>query len=146
MLFLMISAAFSPRVSPAGNLASLLNMSDILIGFLHRPHKFPRWSAVENDKGLHLLRVMKTYDKESSPNEESDVKESVPKKEFTSGIHEKDVKESVSNKETVRKRDFGPIIDLMRGVKSEPCEYYYHVIDDTEEIESFTASMLGMIL
>nr|GEW18363.1 zinc finger, CCHC-type [Tanacetum cinerariifolium] len=64
--------------------------------------KLTGWSAVENDKGLLLLRVIKTYDKESSPNEEYDVKE------------------SVSNKDTFRKRDLGPIIDLMRGVKSEP--------------------------
>nr|GEV76178.1 zinc finger, CCHC-type [Tanacetum cinerariifolium] len=59
-------------------------------------------SAVENDKGLPLLRVIKTYDKESSPNKEYDVKE------------------SVSNKDTFQKRDLGPIIDLMRGVKSKP--------------------------
>ncbi|GKA86460.1 hypothetical protein Tco_0808171 [Tanacetum coccineum] len=65
-----------------------------------------------------------SYDKEFSPNEGSDVKE------------------SVSNKDTVRKRDLGPIIDLMSGLKSLPCEYYYHVIDDAEEIDSFTASLL----
>nr|GEW18362.1 hypothetical protein [Tanacetum cinerariifolium] len=46
--------------------------------------------------------------------------------------------------ESVRLRDLRPFIDLMRGVKSEPCEYYYHVMHGGEEIDSFAESILGI--
>nr|GEZ63787.1 hypothetical protein [Tanacetum cinerariifolium] len=75
---------------------------------------------------------------------ENDAKESVPKSEFMSEteIHKKGVNESVPKSEfmseteihekgvneSVRLRDLRHFIDLMRGVKSEPCEYYYHVM------------------
>ncbi|GKC61966.1 hypothetical protein Tco_1089564 [Tanacetum coccineum] len=181
--FLMISDAFDPRVSPAGNLARLLNTSDELIGFLNWPKKFPRWTAVEDDKALYILRNMTGSDnirklaygdsmtgssvsrnlfqrKSLSAIHENDVKESVPKSEFMSEteIHEKGVNESVPKSEfmseteihekgvneSVRLRDLRPFIDLMRGVKSEPCEYYYHVMHGSEEIDSFAESILGI--
>ncbi|GKB85715.1 hypothetical protein Tco_0957987 [Tanacetum coccineum] len=152
-----INHAFRPLVSPAVNLARLLNTSDELIGFLHWPKKFPRWTAVEDDKAVYILRNMtgsdnnrKLFDLTESVSKEfmsaihgNDVKESVPKSELMSEILEKDVNESVSNKETVRLRDLRPFIELMRGVKSEPCDYYYHVMHGGEEIDSFAESILG---
>nr|GFC66796.1 hypothetical protein [Tanacetum cinerariifolium] len=121
--------------------------------------KFPRWTAAETDKALCILRNMtgsdnicKIYGEESVPKEElmsaiyeNNVKESVLNSEFMSKteIHEKGVNESVSNKETVRLRDLRPFIDLMRGVKSVPCEYYHHVMHGGEEIDSFADSILG---
>nr|GFC46961.1 hypothetical protein [Tanacetum cinerariifolium] len=112
----MISDAFDPRVSPAGNLARLLSTSDELIGFLNWPKKFPRWTAMEDDKALYILRNMTGSDNirklsgltESVPKEEfvsainkNDVTESVPKSEFMSEteIHEKGVNESVPKSE-----------------------------------------------
>ncbi|GJV41787.1 hypothetical protein Tco_1420227 [Tanacetum coccineum] len=159
-----INHAFDPRVSPAGNLARLLNTSDELIGFLNWPKKFPRWTAVEDDKALYILRNMTGSDnirklaygdsmtgssvsrnlfqrKSLSAIHENDVKESVPKSEFMS---ETEIHEKVIDTVLLYLRDLRPFIDLMRGVKSEPCEYYYHVMHGSEEIDSFAESILGI--
>nr|GEX83694.1 RNA-directed DNA polymerase, eukaryota [Tanacetum cinerariifolium] len=51
--------AYSPRLSPIGNLASLLNLVDDLIGFKDTPEMLiPRWTVAEDDKALYILRNM----------------------------------------------------------------------------------------
>lgn len=132
---------FSPRRSPIGNLACLLNVADDRIGFTYEPRMLSRWRAVEDDKALYLLRDMTLVDDESE-------NESVPNKECISEIREKDFDESVTKelvpkKVTVRDRDLVPIIDLMRGDETAPCEYYYHVMRDFEEISQFLESIEG---
>ncbi|GKD59220.1 hypothetical protein Tco_1296729 [Tanacetum coccineum] len=118
----IVKDAFSPRRSPIGNLACLLNVVDDRIGFTYKPRMLPRWRAVEDDKALYLQRIMTIDDDESA-------KESVPNKECMSGIHKKVVPKKV----TVQDRDLFPILDLMRGNETAPSEYYYHVMRDVEQ-------------
>ncbi|GJT40241.1 hypothetical protein Tco_0940106 [Tanacetum coccineum] len=123
---------FSPRRSPIGNLACLLNVADDRIGFTYEPRMLPRWRAVEDDKALYLQRIMTIDDDESA-------KESVPNKECMSGIHEKVVPKKV----TVRERDLVPRLDLMRGNPTASSEYYYHVMRDAEQLNQFLKSIEG---
>ncbi|GJZ99919.1 hypothetical protein Tco_0672470 [Tanacetum coccineum] len=83
----VVNDAFSPHASPTENLACLLNVSDFCIGYVHGTHVFPRWSVVEDDKALYILRDMTAQDIE-------DVRESV--KEFMTGNHEENFNEPVS--------------------------------------------------
>ncbi|GKB78321.1 hypothetical protein Tco_0945216, partial [Tanacetum coccineum] len=121
--------AFSPRRSPIGNLACLLNVVDDRIGFTYKPRMLPRWRAVEDDKALYLQRIMIIDDDESA-------KESVPNKECMSGIHKKVVPKKVT-------RNLFPILDLMRGNQTAPSEYYYHVMRDAEQVNQFLKSIEG---
>ncbi|GJV51949.1 hypothetical protein Tco_1447690 [Tanacetum coccineum] len=130
---------FSPRYSPAGNLAYLLHIADAVIGLIHGPELLPMWTAVEDDKALYLFRDMTGKHKTS-------VMESIREMKFITGIHEKDVTDYFPNNETLKKRDLSPIQDLMRGVKSEPCEYYYHVMQDAEELDDVVGSMADYML
>ncbi|GKD43057.1 hypothetical protein Tco_1267702, partial [Tanacetum coccineum] len=50
----IVKDVFSPRHSPIGNLACLLNVADDRIGFAYEPRMLPRWRAVEDDKALYL--------------------------------------------------------------------------------------------
>ncbi|GKB15582.1 hypothetical protein Tco_0849505 [Tanacetum coccineum] len=87
----MIFNAFrSIEPSPTENLACLLNVSDFCIGYVHGTHLFPRWSAVEDDKALYILRDMTAKDIE-------DVRESV--KEFMTGNIEENFNEPVPSSE-----------------------------------------------
>nr|GEV76072.1 hypothetical protein [Tanacetum cinerariifolium] len=54
----IVKDVFSPRRSPIGNLACLLNVADDRIGFTYEPRMLPRWRAVEDDKALYLQRIM----------------------------------------------------------------------------------------
>ncbi|GJZ27645.1 hypothetical protein Tco_0572292 [Tanacetum coccineum] len=116
---------------------------DASLGLRHGSELLPVWTAVEDDKALYLFCDMTGTHKPS-------VMESIREMKFITGIHEKDVKDYFPNNETVRKRDLSPIQDLMRGVKSEPCEYYYHVMQDAEELDDIVGSMayymLGMTI
>ncbi|GJY00083.1 hypothetical protein Tco_0357101 [Tanacetum coccineum] len=141
--------AFSPHVPPTENLARLLNFSDLRISFFYGTHLFPRWSVVEDDKALYILRDMTAKDIE-------DVRESV--KEFVTGDHEENFNEGVpvSEEEYISrnvkenfkqydpKRNLLPIIDIMRGNEYAPTgEYYYHVMKDAKEVSQFVDSLEG---
>ncbi|GKA33492.1 hypothetical protein Tco_0719921 [Tanacetum coccineum] len=189
----IVKYAFSPHVSPTRNLARLLSVADVVLGFKHGFELLPMWTAVEDEKTLYLLRDMtgkqkfhakesvreleymsrlnEVYVEQSVPGKEfmsgihkKDVRESVPKN-FMSGIHEKDVtesvleelmssmhefvkdvKESVPNKKTVPERDLGALIDLMRGVSSAPGEYYYEVMQNAEDVNSFVQSRIKCLI
>ncbi|GKE60057.1 hypothetical protein Tco_1510424 [Tanacetum coccineum] len=62
----IVKDAFSPRRSPIGNLACLLNVVDDGIGFTYKSRMLPRWRAVEDDKALYLQRIMIIDDDESA--------------------------------------------------------------------------------
>ncbi|GKF08161.1 hypothetical protein Tco_0042385, partial [Tanacetum coccineum] len=140
--------AFSPHASPTENLACLLNVSDLRIGYVHGTHVFPRWSVVENDKALYILRDMTAQDIE-------DVRESV--KEFMTGNHEENFNEAVPVSEEYisgkvseifkqydPKRNVFPIINFMRGDEYTPTgDYYYHVMKDDKEVKQFAESLDG---
>ncbi|GKC96181.1 hypothetical protein Tco_1161623, partial [Tanacetum coccineum] len=145
----VVNDAFSPYVSPTGNLAHLLNLSDLCISYVHGTHIFPRWSVAEDDKALYILRDMTAKDIE-------DVRESV--KEFMTGNHEKNFNEAItfSEEEYISEdvieylkqidpgRNAFPIIDIMRGDEYAPTgDYYYHVMKDAKEVSQFVESLRG---
>ncbi|PWA42846.1 hypothetical protein CTI12_AA535330 [Artemisia annua] len=139
----VVNCAFSPLYSPTGNLAYLLHTADVTIGLRHGPEVLPMWTAVEDDKALYLFR-------DTTGKHKTSIMESIREMKFITGIHEKDVMDYFPNNETVKKRDLRPIRDLMRGVKSEvksePCEYYYHVMQDAEELDDVVGSMADYML
>ncbi|GJY36846.1 hypothetical protein Tco_0422224, partial [Tanacetum coccineum] len=140
--------AYSPRLSPIGNLASLLNLVDDLIGFKDTPEMLiPRWTVAEDDKALYILRNMiGQHLKESVPMMEYVPKvNSVPISEYVQKVNSVPMNESAPKMETVRKREYlgRDIPSLMRGVKSAPSEYYCQVMQDPEEVKSFLGSFIG---
>ncbi|GKA66882.1 hypothetical protein Tco_0766690 [Tanacetum coccineum] len=145
----VVNDAFSPYVSPTENLSRLLNFSDLRIGYVHGTHLFPRWSVVEDDKALYILRDMTAKGIE-------DVRESV--KEFMTGNHEENFKGAItiSEEECISEdvieylkqidpgRNAFPIIDIMRGDEYAPTgDYYYHVMKDAKEVKQFVESLHG---
>ncbi|GKA53116.1 hypothetical protein Tco_0746431 [Tanacetum coccineum] len=82
----LVNDAFIPIVPPTENLARLLNFSDVCVCHVHGTHIFPRWSVVEDDKALYIIRDMTAKNIE-------DVRESV--KEFVTGDHEENFNEAV---------------------------------------------------
>nr|GEZ34773.1 hypothetical protein [Tanacetum cinerariifolium] len=62
----IVKNVFSPRRSPIGNLACLLNVADDRIGFTYEPRMLPRWRVVEDDKALYLQRIMTIDDDENA--------------------------------------------------------------------------------
>nr|GEY60357.1 hypothetical protein [Tanacetum cinerariifolium] len=167
-----VNYAYSPRLSPIGNLASLLNLVDDLVGFKDTPEMLiPRWTVAEDDKALYILRNMiGQHLKESVPmmeyvpmvnsvplmeyvkkvnsvpmNESAPKTEPDPVMEYGSKVESVQMMESAPKMETVRKREYlgREIPRLMRGVKSTPSEYYCHVMQDPEEVKSFFGSFIG---
>ncbi|GJY01551.1 hypothetical protein Tco_0359703 [Tanacetum coccineum] len=145
----VVNDTFSPHVSPTENLARLLNFSDWRVEFIHGTHLFPRWSVVEDDKALYILRDMTAKGIE-------DVRESV--KEFMTGNHEENFKGAItiSEEECISEdvieylkqidpgRNAFPIIDIMRGDEYAPTgDYYYHVMKDAKEVKQFVESLHG---
>ncbi|GJZ49405.1 hypothetical protein Tco_0603595 [Tanacetum coccineum] len=162
----VVNDAFSPDVSPTGNLARLLTVSDLYISYIYGTHVFQRWSVVEDEKALYILHDMTAKDRE-------DVRESVKKfmtanhenfyepvpvsEEYISGNVNENFNEPVpSSEECISgnvkenfkqydlKRNLLPIIDFMRGDEYAPTgEYYYHVMKDAKEVRQFVESLHG---
>ncbi|PWA42848.1 hypothetical protein CTI12_AA535350 [Artemisia annua] len=130
----VVDCAFSPRYSPAGNLACLLHTADVIIGLRHGPEVLPMWTAVEDDKALYLFR-------DTTGKHKTSIMESIREMKFITGIHEKDVMDYFPNNETVKKRDLRPIRDLMRGVKSKS-----NPNPDAEELDDVVGSMADYML
>ncbi|GJW23979.1 hypothetical protein Tco_0037790 [Tanacetum coccineum] len=127
----LVHDAFDSRFSPTTNLTFLLNLMNYVIGFKYG-HVLPWWNVVEDDKALYLLHGMPATHKEFM-NEFSklELKESVPRYEFTFAIHPDDVKDSV------RDMNLSFHLHVMRGGDSEPSGYYYHELQDKKEHARF---------
>nr|GEU67359.1 hypothetical protein [Tanacetum cinerariifolium] len=123
---------FDPRLSPTRNLARLLTVTDGMIGYKYGIHVMTKWSVAGDDKALYLLCDM-------------------PSPKFLAGLHKDDVDEdegSVPQEEFIfgisaRETNMSPLLHLMRGVKREPSEYYYHVMQDAKELVKLSESAGG---
>ncbi|GKD00997.1 hypothetical protein Tco_1171271 [Tanacetum coccineum] len=133
----LVHDAFDSRFSPTTNLTFLLNLMNYVIGFKYG-HVLPWWNVVEDDKALYLLHGMPATHKEFM-NEFSklELKESVPRYEFTFAIHPDDVKDSV------RDMNLSFHLHVMRGGDSEPSGYYYHELQDKKEHARFAERASG---
>ncbi|GKC64359.1 hypothetical protein Tco_1096957 [Tanacetum coccineum] len=136
----ILKCLFDPRLSPTGNLARLLTVTDGMIGYKYGIHVMTKWSVVEDDKALCLLRDMPSpkFLAGLHKDDVDEVEEPVPQKEFIFGIH--DVKESS------RETNMSSLLHFMRGVKREPSEYYYHVMQDAKELVTLSESAGGIFL
>nr|GEW26663.1 zinc finger, CCHC-type [Tanacetum cinerariifolium] len=125
----MISDAFDPRVSPNENLLWILYYADGIIGVKYGMHKVPWWNVEEDDKSLCLLRAMPTQSEEYPSGNR--VMESVLHEEYMFAIH--------SNDEKHRETNMSSLLHAMRHdemgqIKSEPSEYYFHVMHDFSKL------------
>ncbi|GJU62224.1 hypothetical protein Tco_1244059 [Tanacetum coccineum] len=77
----VVNSLFDPRLSPTRNLARLLTVTDGMIGYKYGIHVMTKWSVVEDDKALYLLRDM-------------------PSPKFLAGLRKGDAKELVTLSES----------------------------------------------
>ncbi|GJY02109.1 hypothetical protein Tco_0360261 [Tanacetum coccineum] len=127
----VVNDAFSPDFTPIGNLGRLLSAADDRVGF-RKTYMLPRWIVLENDTGLCLVRNMTGEYGRS-------VNDYVPKKQVMSRRpHEEDI--------SFRERDLSLILNLMRGLESEPSDYYFDKMQNAEEVDSFVESMMESLI
>ncbi|GJV11236.1 hypothetical protein Tco_1352777 [Tanacetum coccineum] len=122
-----------PRLSPIGNLASLLNLVDDLIGFKDTPEMLiPRWTVVEDNKALYILcNMIGQHLKESVPMMEYVPKvNSVPMSEYVQKVN------FVPMSEYVKKVIFVPMNESAPKMEPDPVMEYGSKVESAQKMET----------